>query len=394
MLRTVEDAGLRGRGGAGFPTARKLAAVRGRRGPRVVVANCSEGEPPSAKDRTLLAWVPHLVLDGAAVAAATVGADRILVAAHHHSLSALEHAISERGGGPFEVVEVPDRFIAGQETALVDFLSGGPGLPTLVPPRPTDRGVDGRPTLVSNAETLAHVALLARHGAAWYRQVGTHAEPGSTLVTVHGGVARPGVYEVQRGAPLADLLDDAGGTPGGLSAVLTGGFAGGWVAAHHLAGAALSDASLASLGSTFGAGVVIALPAGDCGVSLTAHLMRYLAGETAGQCGPCVNGLDALAGGLEQLADGTARRDVIDRLTAWAWQVEGRGACKHPDGAARLVRSALAAFASDVAAHAAHRPCAGAARPSAALAEIVELGRRPHGGAPLQVGRKLAGIRA
>jgi NADH:ubiquinone oxidoreductase subunit F (NADH-binding) len=379
LIDLIERAGLCGRGGAGFPAARKMRAVlAGRPAPRrrnliqaripIVVANGCEGEPASAKDRTLLAYRPHLVLDGAVVAARAVGADRVIVATHRAVAGSLRAALAERTTVrydpiPIDCVEVVDRFIAGQESALVSHLNGGPGLPTLVPPRPFERGVDDRPTLIHNVETLAHLALIARHGAAWYRHVGTSEEPGTTLVTVRGIVARPGVYEIARGVPLGRLLSQAGGLQAPLQALLVGGYAGAWIPGAAIR-VGLSDTALRSVQGTLGAGVVIALGTGDCGVATTARILSYLAHQTAGQCGPCVNGLAAIAETMTRLAVGEARRDSVERLHAWAWQVTGRGACHHPDGAARLCASALSVFASDVDEHRHGRPCTGALQPT------------------------------
>ena len=394
LLELVEASGLRGRGGAGFPLATKLRAVAGASrsplgGRPVVVVNGAEGEPASAKDRTLLRSLPHLVLDGALLAAAAVGAHEILLGVCESDPAALDAcalALAERGsprrggagGFRFELVAVPARYVAGQESALVSLLGGGPALPTFTPPRPFERGVRGRPTLVSNVETLAHLALLARHGSKWFRELGTPAQPGSALVTLSGPVAFPGVYEIEHGSPLLALLDAAEGATAPLRAVLLGGYSGTWVDASLLRGLALSDAHLAPHGATLGAGVVVLLSAAACPVAEVARLVRWLASESARQCGPCVFGLDALASAFESLvledapggrggrqkSGGPGGRGAIPRLATLAGLVNRRGACSHPDGAARLVASALDVFAEELAAHALHGPCAACARPS------------------------------
>jgi NADH:ubiquinone oxidoreductase subunit F (NADH-binding) len=380
LVDLVEGAGLVGRGGAAFPVAAKMRAVLDERpagdGRRVahnhrravVVANGCEGEPASGKDRVLLAYLPHLVLDGAVAAAAAVGADRVIVVVHEDVVPQVRGAMAERAAAAVDPVSlecavVADRFIAGQESALVSSLNGGAGLPTLVPPRPFERGVDRRPTLIHNVETLAHLALAARHGPSWYRRLGTPAEPGTTLVTVRGVVREPGVYEISRGTPVGQLLGRAGGLVAPLQALLIGGYAGAWVGAEAL-GVGLSEAALRTVGGTLGAGVVIVAGADNCGVATTARILSYLAAETAGQCGPCVHGLAAMADTMTRLAVGEARRDSVERLHAWAWQVTGRGACHHPDGAARLASSALEVFAADVDEHRHGRPCSAALRPT------------------------------
>jgi len=189
LIARVEAAGLRGRGGARFPTAVKLAAVARRRRP-IVVVNATEGEPASVKDKALLHRAPHLVLDGAAAAGAAVGAREVIVAVERSAVSTLqatEAAVGERRAAGIDrlivrVVGTPSRYVAGEETALIHWLNGGEAKPTLVPPRPFERGVNGRPTLVDNAETLAHLALIARFGPQWYRRAGTADDPGTTLV--------------------------------------------------------------------------------------------------------------------------------------------------------------------------------------------------------------------
>jgi NADH:ubiquinone oxidoreductase subunit F (NADH-binding) len=380
LIAAVEQAGLHGRGGAAFPTATKLHAVaRGRRGRAVVVANGAEGEPASEKDRVLLAHAPHLVLDGAQLAARAVGASEVILAVRGRAQAtrdALARALGERERAARDavsvrVVAIGDGFVAGEESALVHQLDGGPPAPTFTPPRPFERGVGGRPTLVQNVETLAHVALIARHGAGWFRALGTEAEPGSALVTLGGAVARPGVREIALGTSLETLVAHGGGELASARAVLIGGYFGTWLPAREARGVRLDAAHLHPFGAALGAGVVAVLPADACGVAETARLARWLAGESAGQCGPCVHGLAAIADLLHGLVDGRAARarqrvqrrrretaeDPIHCLHRWSAEIPGRGACRHPDGAVRLVRSALRTFAEDFDAHAQHGAC-------------------------------------
>ena len=358
IVDVVERSGLRGRGGAGFPTARKMRAVRESGGRAIVVANGAEGEPIAAKDKTLLAYVPHLVLDGAVVAARAVHAREAFVTVPSSLLAVVEHAIGERDDGRIrlQAVAVPDTFVAGEETALVNYLNGGPALPTFTPPRPFERGVRGLPTLVQNVETLAHLALIARYGASWFRSAGTEEQAGTTLVTVSGAVRRPGVAEIPIGHPLAMLLGDVGGVRGDASAFLIGGYFGTWVGAGVLEDIVLADAELERHGASLGARAIVVLPDGACGVRETARIVRYLANESAGQCGPCVHGLAAVASDLEQLV---RRQGSVDRrrLERRLDVIAGRGACRHPDGAVRLVASGLRVFGSDVERHLAGRRC-------------------------------------
>jgi NADH:ubiquinone oxidoreductase subunit F (NADH-binding) len=371
LIELVADAGLRGRGGGSFPAATKLGAVAARGVAPIVVVNGSEGEPASAKDRFLITRVPHLVLDGAMAAAAAVGATEVIVAvdrANHRGAAVLAGALDERRVAgerdvPTTIVGLPSRFVAGEERALVSFLNGGQAKPTAAPPRVFERGVDGRPTFVGNVETLCHLAQIVQWGSSWFRRVGTGEEPGSLLATVSGDVGRPGVCEVAFGTSLPDLVRAAGGTPARPQAVLVGGYYGAWLGVDDAAGATLSNASLRPLGASVGCGAVVVLPAGACGISETAHVLRWMAGETAGQCGPCVHGLAALSQELDALAVGRPRPDALSRLHRWSAMVDRRGGCSFPDGAVRLLRSAMSAFAVDVDHHLRHGACAHAAQP-------------------------------
>ncbi len=383
LVNLVELAGLRGRGGGGFPTAAKLRAVATvcarTRTRAVVLVNGAEGEPASSKDRTLLQALPHLVLDGAALAAHAIGADEIVIAVCQSAPPALDsvaRALTERGHGSgrlardhgephVQLLAVPPRYVAGQESALVSLANGGPALPAFTPPLPSERGVRRRPTLVANVETLAHLALIARHGAPWFRELGVASQPGSALITVSGvQLSDPGVYEVETGSALTALLDAAGGLRERPRAVLIGGYAGTWIDGAHLHSVAFSDEQLAPHGATLGAGVVTLLSPAACPVAELARLTRWLAAQSSRQCGPCTFGLPALADTIEQIALGSGPRQTERRLQQLAALVHGRGACSHPDGAARLVRSALEVFADDLADHARHGPCAACERPS------------------------------
>ncbi len=364
LIDAVERSELRGRGGAAFPTALKLRAVAGRRGRKVVLANGVEGEPPSGKDKVLLRYVPHLVLDGIELAADTVGADQAILAVSQGApgeLAVVQAALRERGQSgrtEIRIVAVPDRFVAGEETALINAVSGGPPQPTGATRRPFERGIAGRPTLVQNVETLAQLALIARHGVAWFREIGTRDEPGSALVTLSGAVQGPGVYEVPFGTPLRDLIAEAGGPTQPPRAVLVGGYFGTWLDARTAFARDLSEVSLAAAGASLGARAIVVLPEGSCVLAEVARVSRFLADESAGQCGPCVHGLAAIAGAMAALS----QSDTFDgdlRIRRWLEQVDGRGGCRHPDGAARFIRSALAVFADEVALHAGGERCPG-----------------------------------
>ena len=363
LIEEIRVAGLTGRGGAGFPVAVKMTAVAGRGGRAVVVGNGAEGEPASRKDRHLLWLAPHLVLDGLQLAAEAVGARRAILYVHRHEqlLHLLRHALAERSAAgcdqvATEIVAAPPRFLAGEESALASRAGGGLAVPTFKRPPVFERGVGGAPTLVQNVETLAHVALIARFGAAWFRQAGTAAEPGSMLVTAHRADGASRVIEVPFGAPLAEVLE-LDRQP--AQAVLAGGYHGTWIPAARAAALPLANAALRQAGASLGAGVLAALPPDRCGLVETARVLRYLTAESAGQCGPCLNGLPRMAGAFAELSRPGAGRDCLADLERWSGLVTGRGACHHPDGTVRLVRSALGVFGGEIGRHLSGRCTAG-----------------------------------
>jgi NADH:ubiquinone oxidoreductase subunit F (NADH-binding) len=329
--------------------------------------NGSESEPASHKDRTLLRLAPHLVLDGAVIVAEAIGARRVEVAVHDPAAQlALEQAGSERAGTgsvPVRVTRTRGGFVAGEARAVLRGLAGQPQLPPGRREPPTAHGV-----LLANAETFAQVAVLTRLGAQRFADSGTAAEPGTTLITVDGAVARPGVVELPLGTPLGILLGAAGAAP--LQAVITGGYHGSWLPADPAL--RLSRTDLAAVGGRFGAGVVLAVGQDTCALGELARVAGWLAGESAGQCGPCRFGLPALANDVRALLAGDAR--ALPGVTRHAQVVTGRGACSHPDGVAAFVTSGLRLLHGEVTAHLSGGGCG---RPTLGL---LPLGERPIGG--------------
>jgi NADH:ubiquinone oxidoreductase subunit F (NADH-binding) len=366
LIEDARAAGLTGRGGAAFPVHRKLEAVAAAgRGGAIVVGNAAEGEPASHKDEALLRLAPHLVLDGLQLAAEAVGAARAVLYVRRdvHAGIRLEQKMTQRYGRGLdrvavEVVTAPARFLAGEESALASLVSGGAAVPRFTPPRVFERGVDGRPTLVQNVETLAQLALIARYGPGWFRAAGTPDEPGTMLCTLHQVDGSATVAEAAFGTPLADLVSLSSAT-----AVLVGGYHGAWIPAAQASRLRLSNATLRPLGAFTGAGVLAVLPADRCGLVETARVARYLALESAGQCGPCLNGLPAVAAALAGLAGRRPDSRVVSDLIRWAGLVEGRGACHHPDGTVRFIRSALRVFEAEVREHQRGRCGAGSSLP-------------------------------
>jgi NADH:ubiquinone oxidoreductase subunit F (NADH-binding) len=354
FIRVLEASGLTGRGGAAFASWRKMAATAESRSAGilparpVVIANGAEGEPLSFKDRTLLANAPHLVLDGLLAASRAVAGSQMYLYAAADSLAGVASAIAERPEARrIRLVPAPEGFIAGEASAAVNAIATGAALPLDKRRRLSESGLKGRPTLVLNVETLGHIGLIARYGAAWFRSVGSPADPGTRLVTVSGpGPAQ--VQEVAGNAALGTILHDAGIAAGSLSAVLVGGYHGRWVRPLDYR---ISPSGPDGQAVRPGAGVIHALQADQCGLAATARILSYLAGESAQQCGPCMFGLPAMAGVLNRIASGEPNPQLPGELDRLSQLVTGRGACHHPDGTVQLVRSALDVFADDVRAH-------------------------------------------
>lgn len=357
LISMAEQVDLRGRGGAAFPVARKLAAVRDaastrKRAPMVVV-NGTEGEPGSAKDRMLLLRSPYLVLTGAMAAARALRARLILVGVTDPLVarSVREAATADPGLARLvRVMEVPDRFVSGESGALINAMNGRTPLPPGRRRHASYSGVGHRPTLLSNAETFAQLAVLAMTGPAGFAATGTPAEPGTVLLTVGGAARHPAVVvEVPSGLPLGEVLDLCGAEP--AEGVLVGGYHGCWLPAQAAYHVPVSRAGLAAAGGTLAAGVVLALGQRSCPLGEVARVAAYLAKESSGQCGPCKLGLPGIARSLAALADGSGGADALDTARRGAAAVRGRGACSHPDGVFRFVVSALDVFTDDLAAH-------------------------------------------
>jgi NADH:ubiquinone oxidoreductase subunit F (NADH-binding) len=352
LVSRTERAGVRGRGGAGFPFSRKLATAVSSGRKRTVIVNAAEGEPGSAKDSALLITAPHLVLDGAELVAAALDASAVTVvvpAERPAVQAALRAAVAERPGDvSYEVVQTGGTFVGGQARAVIELVEGRENLPVTSWAPEAVSGVKGRPTLLSNAETFAQVAVVVAMGVDDYLREGLPTEPGTTLLTVAGDSPGGVVLEVPFGVELTRVLGYCG--YGADGPVLMGGYHGAWLGVDQVRRRAVSRADLAVSGAALGAGVILPLDPSTCPVQITASIVDYLAAHSARRCGPCKNGLPALATSVGELAAGgsSATSTRVKELVAL---VTGRGACAHPDGTARLVRSLFRAFPAEIVAH-------------------------------------------
>src|ERR1700689_5490466 len=363
LISMGEQVDLRGQGGAAFPFARKLSAVINNAEvndcPAIVVVNATEGEPGSVKDKMLMIRSPYLILSGAALAAEAIAAEEIIVGVAGNELAnrSIEAAIAAEPGlrKLARVVQMPERFISGESGALIRGINGKRPVPPGRKVLASDSGVDDLPTLLSNASTFAQLAVLALLGAERFAAVGTAEEPGTVLLSVGGSAGQPAVVEVPTGIPLATVLDLCLAPAG--DGVLVGGYHGMWLPAETAYAVPVSRAGLAAVGGTLGSGIVLPLGDGTCPLGEVSRIASYLAGESAGQCGPCKLGLPTIARSLAALIDGSGGIEALDVARRSAAAVNGRGACSHPDGVTRFVLSALDVFSEDLAAHVFHFSC-------------------------------------
>ena len=366
ILDELERSGLRGHGGAWFPVGTKWRSVKNSSLKRpVVVANGAEGEPASGKDRLLLEILPHLILDGATVAASALGAARVIVHAPAARIPTVRNAIDERrrfGLDPvdMELVEAPDRFLAGQESAAVNTINNrNPARPSFTGLTTVrERGVAGRPTLVQNVETLAHVALIARFGAEWFRRVGIPESPGSALMTVTGLGPEPRIVEAPLGLPVQEVLGLSPAEFDLFQGLLLGGYGGGWLPMAEAMAMPLTEEAARKHGSSIGPGVVALVRSEACPLAELSRVVTYMEGQGANQCGPCINGLAGLASAMEALAfHPSTLRGGTSSIFVHCDLIEGRGACRHPDGVARFVRTGLRVFSEHAEHHLRRGPC-------------------------------------
>ena len=347
VIAELEQSGLRGRGGAGFPTARKLALTLERpETPRYVVMNGGEDEPGSSKDRVLMENVPHLVLEGVVLAAYAVQAEKAYLYINHgyeaaaRAMAAAMEEAREAGywgedvmGSGFRLeiatVAAPSNYVAGEDTAALEVIEGKEPLPRRKPPFPVTAGLFGKPTLVNNVETLANIAPIVARGPEWYRSFGSGESPGTMIFSLGEEMERPGVYELPLGTPLCYLLEECGGgLKGGrrIKAVLPGGPSSGFLPPEDL-DVPLDHASLRNAGSSIGCGVVKVLAEGDSVLDELARIADFFAKESCGQCPACRMETNMLAALLGKVRQGQGSDALVEQMGKVLEFNRGKGFC-------------------------------------------------------------------
>ncbi|HWP84556.1 MAG TPA: NADH-ubiquinone oxidoreductase-F iron-sulfur binding region domain-containing protein [Terriglobia bacterium] len=376
VIEEIAKAGLRGRGGAGFPTAQKLSLCAAAEGSeKYVVVNGGEDEPGSFKDRTLLVYSPHAVLEGALIAAYAIGASRIIFyinETYHSAQNRVLNAIGEAVGSNYageqilgskfsaraEIFKAPTPYVAGEDTAALEAIEGKPAKPRPKPPYPVTVGLHGKPTVVNNVETLANIPPILLHGAAWYRTIGTSESFGTMLYSLNDEWTRPGIYELPYGAREGELLHNlAGGLKSGapLRAVLHGGPSSAFLLPDS--DRILSPESLRAAGSSIGCGVTRGYGEGTCMVEVALEISRFFEKECCGQCPACQMETKALAATLEKIRRGQVPAAALDQIPRLIQFNKGKGFCSLINMPGPPLTSALNLFRADFDAHIATGKC-------------------------------------
>jgi len=377
VIAEVKASGLRGRGGAGFPTGLKWSFMpRGLPGQKYLVCNSDEGEPGTFKDRDILRFNPHIVIEGMAIAAyamgITVGYNYIhgeIFEVYDRFEEALEEAraagfLGEKILGSefsfqLHAFHGYGAYICGEETALLESLEGKKGQPRFKPPFPASFGLYGKPTTINNTETFAAVPWIFRHSAQEYLETGLPNNGGTKLFSVSGDVERPGNYEIPLGTPFSTLLELAGGMAGGrkLKAVIPGGSSAPVVPADIMMQTTMDYDSIAKAGSMLGSGAVIVMDETRCMVKSLLRLSYFYFEESCGQCTPCREGTGWLYRMVNRIEHGEGRPEDLEVLDSVASNIMGRTICALGDAAAMPVRSFIKHFRDEFAHHIEHKSC-------------------------------------
>ncbi|MCB1925319.1 MAG: NADH-quinone oxidoreductase subunit NuoF [Gammaproteobacteria bacterium] len=377
IIDTVKQSGLRGRGGAGFPTGLKWSFInRAAPGDKYVVCNSDEGEPGTFKDRDILRYNPHALIEGMIICGYAIGAAagyNYIRGEFWEPYERFEEALAEAreagllgdnildSGFDFDIHTHlgAGAYICGEETALLESIEGKKGQPRFKPPFPAMFGLYGRPTVINNTETLASIPDIIRQGADWFRQIGVDNSGGPKLFSVSGNVARPGNYEIPMGTPFADLLEMAGGMRDGRTckAVIPGGSS-----APVLPGAMMMDLtmdydSIAKAGSMLGSGAVIVMDDTNCMVKVLDRISYFYFEESCGQCTPCREGTGWMHRVVRRIESGKGKQEDLDLLDDVARKIMGRTICALGDAAAMPVAGFIKHFRDEFQYHIDHKKC-------------------------------------
>jgi NADH-quinone oxidoreductase subunit F len=360
----VKASGLRGRGGAGFPTGTKWSFLPKNNEPRYLLCNADEGEPGTFKDRLMMERAPHQLIEGMIISSFAIGSKKSYIyvrGEYHYPIAVLRQALKEAydagylgknilGSGfdhDMDVYSGAGAYICGEETGMISSLEGLKGQPKLKPPFPAVQGYLRKPTIVNNVETLAAVKYILRDGAQAYRKYGTEKSPGTKLFSLSGNVNKPGNYEVPLGYPLIDLINKEGGgmKPGRkLKAVIPGGSSAPVMTAAEAEKATMDYECLAGMGTMLGSGAVIVLDDSQCMVDMLGVLSHFYHHESCGQCTPCREGTGWLNKILHSILEGKGRLQDIELLEKVADNMKGKTICALSDAAALPVLSFVAKF--------------------------------------------------
>jgi len=378
VIETIKTSGLRGRGGAGFPTGLKWSFMpRTAPGQKYVVCNSDESEPGTCKDRDILRFNPHALVEGMAIAAycmgATVGYNYLRGEFMDEPFSRFRQALTEAyglgylgkdilgSGVDFELYAHlgAGAYICGEETALLESLEGKKGMPRFKPPFPASYGLYGRPTTINNTETYASVPTILRNGAEWFAALGPPKAGGTKVFSVSGHVNRPGNFEVPLGTPFATLLEMAGGVRGGrkLKAVIPGGSSVPVIRGDVMMDVNMDYDSVSKAGSMLGSGAVIVMDETTCMVRVLERVSRFYYAESCGQCTPCREGTGWLHRTVKRVEHGQGRPEDLAMLDSVASKIEGRTICALGDAAAMPVRSFVKQFRDEFQYHIDHKRC-------------------------------------
>ncbi len=377
IISQVKKSALRGRGGAGFPTGLKWSFMaRGTPGQKYIVCNSDESEPGTFKDRDIMRYNPHQVIEGMAIAGYTIGASmgyNYMRGEFWEPYERMEQAVREAreagllgknilgSGVDFDLNNHlgAGAYICGEETGLLESLEGKKGFPRFKPPFPASFGLYGRPTIVNNTETLASVPLIMANGGEWFLKIGKPNNGGCKIFSVSGHVSKPGNYEVPMGTPFAKLLEVAGGIRGGhkLKAVIPGGSSVPVLPAEIIMNTDMDYDSLSKAGSMLGAGSVIVMDDSTCMVNALARISHFYYEESCGQCTPCREGTGWLSRVIHRIEHGQGRAEDLDLLVDMSNKIEGRTICALGDAAAMPVVSFIKHFRAEFEHHIEHGRC-------------------------------------